>query len=125
MVAGNWIPELVTLAGGDPLFAKAGDHSDFLDWEQLIAANPDLLILMPCGYQIPQSLADIDAVTDHAHWTAMQTVQAGHVYVADGHHLFNRPGPRLVESAETIAGIIADWRGEPATPSNHWIRYGG
>ena len=125
MIAGNWVPELVTLAGGEMLFAEPGDHSDFLDWDQLVAADPDLLILMPCGYQIPQSLADIEAVSGHPRWTAMRAVQSGHVYVADGHHFFNRPGPRLVESAEIIAEIIEDWRGCGQSPSPHWLRYSG
>ncbi|MEM8696321.1 MAG: cobalamin-binding protein [Pseudomonadota bacterium] len=121
MVAGNWIPELVSIAGGDPLFAKPGEHSAFLDWNDLVAADPDLLILMPCGYQIAQSLADIDAVAGDPRWTSMRAVQAGHVYIADGHHFFNRPGPRLVESAEIVAEIIDDWRGAPGAPSDRWI----
>lgn len=125
MVAGNWIPELISTAGGTPLFAKPGEHSDFLDWNDLVAADPDLLILMPCGYQIPQSLADIDAVSGDPRWTDIRAVQQGHVYIADGHHFFNRPGPRLVDSAEIVAEIIADWRGNRCAPSSHWMRYSG
>lgn len=125
MVAGNWIPELISVAGGQPLFAKPGEHSDFLDWDALIDADPDLLILMPCGYQIPQSLADIEAVAGDPRWTSMRAVQAGHVYIADGHHFFNRPGPRLVESAGIVAEIIEDWRGTSHNPSRRWIRYSG
>lgn len=125
MMAGNWIPELVAIAGGEPLFAKPGEHSAFLDWDALVAADPDLLILMPCGYQIPQSLADIEAVSGDPRWTTMRAVKAGHVYIADGHHFFNRPGPRLVESAQIVAEIIADWRGEDTDRSPHWMRYSG
>lgn len=125
MVAGNWIPELISAAGGKPLLAKPGEHSRFLDWDDLVAADPDLLILMPCGYQIPQSLADIEAVAGEPRWTQMRAVQAGHVYIADGHHFFNRPGPRLVESAEIVAEIIASWRGKPFPERPHWMRYSG
>lgn len=125
MVAGNWIPELISVAGGKPLFAKPGEHSAFLDWDDLVAADPDLLILMPCGYQIPQSLADIEAVAGDPRWTGMRAVQAAHVYIADGHHFFNRPGPRLAESAEIVAEIIASWRGKPFPARPHWMRYSG
>lgn len=125
MVAGNWIPELISVSGGEPLFAKPGEHSDFLDWDALVDADPDLLILMPCGYQIPQSLADIEAVAGDPRWTSMRAVQTGHVYIADGHHFFNRPGPRLVESAQIVAEIIEDWRGTLHYPSRRWIRYSG
>jgi iron complex transport system substrate-binding protein len=121
MVAGNWIPELISIAGGDPLFAKPGEHSAFLDWDELVAADPDLLILMPCGYRIPQSLADIEAVAGDPRWTAMRAVETGHVYIADGHHFFNRPGPRIVESAEIVAQIVADWRGQSSGRSEHWM----
>ncbi|RED16984.1 cobalamin-binding protein [Parasphingopyxis lamellibrachiae] len=125
MVAGNWIPELIRIADGKPLFAKPGEHSDFLDWDELVAADPDLLILMPCGYQIPQSLADIEAVAGDPRWERMRAVRESQVYIADGHHFFNRPGPRLVESAEIVAEIIAAWRGEAETGSQHWMRYSG
>jgi iron complex transport system substrate-binding protein len=125
MVTGNWIPELVSIAGGDPLFVQPGEHSAFLDWNTLVEADPDLLILMPCGYQIPQSLADIEAVSSDPRWTSMRAVKAGHVYIADGHHFFNRPGPRLVESAEFIAEIIDNWRGAADRPSQGWMRYSG
>lgn len=125
MVAGNWIPELIDIADGEPLFATPGEHSDFLNWDDLVAGDPDLLVLMPCGYQIPQSLADIEAVAGVPRWSAMRAVREGHVYIADGHHFFNRPGPRLVRSAEIVAEIIAVWRGEAETGSPHWIRYSG
>lgn len=125
MVASNWIPELIGIAGGEALFARPGEHSDFLDWDDLVAGDPDLLILMPCGYQIPQSLADIGAVAGDPRWERIRAVRAGHVYIADGHHFFNRPGPRLVESAEIVAQIIGDWRGEDQAPSPHWMRYSG
>ena len=125
MVAGNWIPELIMAAGGEPLFTKPGKHSDFLDWEDLVTADPDLLILMPCGYRIPQSLADIEAVSGDPRWTTLRAVETGQVYIADGHHFFNRPGPRLVESAEIIAEIINVWRGGANPESDHWIRYSG
>ena len=125
MAAGNWVPELISIAGGESLFATPGEHSDFLAWDDLAAADPDILILMPCGYQFPQSLADIEAVEGAPHWANLRAVKAGHVYIADGHHFFNRPGPRLVESAEIVAAIIEDWRGAGYPIPGHWMRYSG
>lgn len=122
MAAGNWVPELVELAGGRPLFVNAGQHSPWLDWADLFAADPDYIIAMPCGYQLPQTLADIHPLVNREGWTSLSAVRGGRVFAADGHHFFNRPGPRLVESAEIIAGII----GTMATPriieGREWVR---
>ncbi len=106
MAAGNWVPELIEIAGGTPLFAAAGQHSPWLDWHSLAAADPDIIVLMPCGYQIPQTLGDLPPLIGHAGWRDLSAVRQGRVYVADGHHFFNRPGPRLVESAQILADII-------------------
>ena len=108
MAAGNWVPELVTIAGGEPLFAEAGQHSPWLDWQTLVAADPDVIVLMPCGYQIPQTLADMGPLLRRIEWPGLAAVRSGRVFVADGHHFFNRPGPRLVESARIIANLLED-----------------
>lgn len=107
MGAGNWIPELVEIAGGEPLLAAAGQHSPMLDWSALIQADPDILVLMPCGYQIPQSIADIAAVSGEPRWRQLRAVAKGDIFIADGHHFFNRPGPRLVESTQILFEIFS------------------
>jgi iron complex transport system substrate-binding protein len=108
MAAGNWVPELIGLAGGRPLFAAAGQHSPWLDWDSLIEADPDFIILMPCGYRIPETLADLEPLTGREGWAGLSAVRRGRVFAADGHHFFNRPGPRLVESAAIISAILSD-----------------
>ncbi len=108
MAAGNWVPELITIAGGEPLFAKAGQHSPWLEWDALVAADPDVIVMMPCGYQIPQTLNDLAPLVSREGWRDLSAVRAGRVFVADGHHFFNRPGPRLVESARIIAEVLDD-----------------
>jgi iron complex transport system substrate-binding protein len=119
MAAGNWVPELITIAGGDPLFATAGQHSPWLEWDTLAAADPDVIVMMPCGYQIPQTLNDLAPLLGRPGWGDLSAVRNGRVFVADGHHFFNRPGPRLVESAEIIAACIdADGGNEGAG----WMR---
>ncbi len=106
MAAGNWIPELIEVAGGRGLFATAGQHSPWIDWTALREADPEVIVLMPCGFQMPQTMAELGSLTGRADWGELAAVRAGRVYVADGHHFFNRPGPRLVESAEILAECI-------------------
>ncbi len=119
MAAGNWVPELIEAAGGTPLFAAAGQHSPWLEWDALVAADPDVIVLMPCGYQIPQTLGDLAPLTGRAGWQDLAAVRHGRVFAADGHHYFNRPGPRLVESARILADAIADAPGERG---DGWLR---
>ncbi|MEP9400942.1 cobalamin-binding protein [Sphingomonas sp. VNH70] len=106
MVAGNWVPELIEAAGGTSLFAEAGQHSPWAEWDALVAADPDVIVMMPCGFQIPQTLGDLSPLTDRPGWAKLKAVREDRVFVADGHHFFNRPGPRLVESAEILAEVI-------------------
>ena len=106
MAGGNWMPELIEAAGGESLFATPGQHSPWLDWRALAAADPDVILLLPCGFTIAQSLADMPLLTARPEWAGLRAVREGRVFVIDGHHYFNRPGPRLVESAEMIAEIL-------------------
>ncbi|OBX18232.1 cobalamin-binding protein [Erythrobacter sp. QSSC1-22B] len=119
MAAGNWVPDLIELAGGEPLFATAGQHSPWLAWDALLAADPDVIVMMPCGYQIPQTLADLAPLVDRPGWADLSAVRAGRVFVADGHHFFNRPGPRLVESAEIIAACLDGL--PPSADEHRWL----
>ena len=121
MAAGNWAPELVQAAGGEPLFASAGQHSPWLAWEDLAAANPDVIVLMPCGYRLAQTMADLPALSQRPEWRDLAAVRKGRVYAADGHHYFNRPGPRLVESAEILAAVFDHASGGPSQPDDRWI----
>ncbi|NKB65620.1 MAG: ABC transporter substrate-binding protein [Candidatus Latescibacteria bacterium] len=106
MAAGNWIPELVEIAGGDNLFGQAGQHSPWLDWEDLQRADADIIALMPCGFSLPRVRAELAALTDHPAWQKLPAVQNGQVYLTDGNQYFNRPGPRLVESVEILAELF-------------------
>lgn len=106
MVAGNWVPELITAAGAEPLLAAPGVHSHWIEAAAVIAADPDIIALMPCGYQLAQTLPEARALLAQAPWAELRAVREGRVFAVDGHHLFNRPGPRLVESAEVLACLI-------------------
>ena len=106
MSAGNWIPELVEMAGGTNLFGQAGVHSPWLQWHELQAAEPDMLVILPCGYAIAKARQELAALELRPEWLALRAVQNNQVYVTDGNQYFNRPGPRLTESLEILAEII-------------------
>lgn len=106
MAAGNWIPEMVQLAGGSNLFGSSGQHSPWLKWEELIAANPDIIVVMPCGFDLDRTRQEALQLTQHLQWPSLKAVQSGRVYVTDGNQYFNRPGPRLVDSLEILAEIF-------------------
>ncbi len=106
MAAGNWVPELVVLAGGVNLFGEAGKHSPWMTWEALRHADPDVIVVMPCGFDIPRTLEELPALTRNPEWCSLHAVKQGRVYVTDGNQYFNRPGPRLVESLEILAELF-------------------
>ncbi len=106
MGAGNWTPELVAYAGGTNLFGESGQHSPWLSWEELQAADPDVLVLSPCGFTIERTLVDVALLQQQPAWHSLRAVQRGHVYAIDGNQYLNRSGPRLVESAELLAHVF-------------------
>ncbi len=105
MAAGNWMPELVEMAGGKNLFGIAGEHSPWLKFDELAAADPDLMLISPCGFNMTRAAQDLPALTGNPRWPALKAVRDGRVYLADGNQYFNRPGPRIVESLEILAEI--------------------
>ncbi len=106
MAAGNWIPELVDIAGGEYGLVEAGTHTPTVTWEALVAYQPEVVVIAPCGFKIPQSQADLPQLRAHPDWQALPAVQQNRVYVADGNAYYNRPGPRIVESAEILAEML-------------------
>src|SRR5438477_1414392 len=106
MASGNWMPELIEIAGGRSLFAKAGEHSPWLDWANLMDADPEVILLLPCGFKIPQTIADLGLLTQNPTWPKLRAARRGQVFLIDGHHFFIRPGALSVESAETMADVL-------------------
>ena len=106
MTAGNWVPELVALAGGIDTLGADGSHSPRITVEAVAEADPDAIVLMPCGYDLSRTVADGRALFADPAWGGLRAAQAGAVYATDGNAYFNRPGPRLVESLEILAEII-------------------
>ncbi|AKG23654.1 cobalamin-binding protein [Calothrix sp. 336/3] len=106
MAAANWIPELVTQAGGQPLFTMTGQPSPNLSWETLVASNPDVVIFMPCGFDLQRTRQETELITHLPEWKNLHATQTGRVYITDGNAYFNRPGPRLADSIEILAEIL-------------------
>jgi len=106
MGAGHWTPELVELAGGTPLLGDAGSNSRTLRWEEIAAADPDAVIVAPCGFDLPTTERACAALRDNTVWRGLRAVRAGRAYAVDGNAFVNRPGPRLVDSAEIFAAAL-------------------
>jgi iron complex transport system substrate-binding protein len=117
MAGGNWTPELVEYAGGVNLFGEVGAHSPWLAWEDLLAADPDVIILTPCGFALARTLEDVPLLEARPGWSSLRAVQSGRVFAVDGNQYFNRSGPRLVDSAEILATLL--WGRDMAENINH------
>ncbi len=122
MAAGNWVPELVELGGGTYDWVPAGEHSRTMTWEDLAAYEPDVVIVMPCGFQLEQTRRDLSRLTAHPAWRDLPAVRNRRVYSVDGNAYLNRPGPRIVESAELLAGLIQPGFFASRIPENSWER---
>jgi iron complex transport system substrate-binding protein len=106
MVAGHWIPGMVDLAGGRYGLAERGARSRPREWETIRSYDPEVLVLSPCGFDVQQTTENLGNVTGRKGWDDLTAVQRGEVYVVDGHHYVNRPGPRLIETLEFLAWIL-------------------
>jgi iron complex transport system substrate-binding protein len=106
MAAGNWVPELVERAGGLNLFGEAGQHAPWLNWEAVREHDPEIMVLMPCGFDIARTNQEMKTLTGKPDWSKLRAVRGGSVFITDGNQYFNRPGPRLVESLEILAELI-------------------
>lgn len=104
--AGHWVPEQIAAAGGEPLLAEPGEHTEPLTWEAVREARPDAVLVLPCGFPPERTLTEEE----------LPAVQAGEVWVLDGPAYFNRPGPRVVRGAEVLAHVLHGVRaGDPVT----------
>jgi len=106
MAAGNWMPELVAIAGGINLFGQAGAHSPYFEWSELVRQDPDLIIAMPCGFDLERTRREMSVLTSRPEFHRLRCVRNGRFWIADGNAYFNRPGPRLIEALEMLAEAI-------------------
>ncbi len=106
MHAENWVPELVEIAGGRVMLGEAGRHSGYFEFDRMVEADPDVIAVMPCGFDIPRTAADMSPLVAQPGWSELSAVRNDRVFLTDGNQYFNRPGPRVVESAEILAELL-------------------
>jgi iron complex transport system substrate-binding protein len=105
-VAGHWVPEMVALAGGFDVLGRKGEPSHKVTWRSVVDANPDVILLMPCGFDVRRTVKESTPLRSLHGWNDLPAVKAGNVYALNGNAYFSRPGPRLVHGLEILAGII-------------------
>jgi iron complex transport system substrate-binding protein len=123
MVSGNWIPELVSVAGGKPVLAENGRHSPYVKWEDIQQQEPDVVIVMPCGFSIERTMKEMNVLLQLPGFAELKAVKNDRLYIADGNQYFNRPGPRIVDSIEILAEIIHPKQFIFGYEGNGWIKF--
>ncbi len=104
--SGHWNPELIRLAGGREMPGTEGQPSRTLTWEEVIAGEPEVIVIACCGFNIERTLADVPLLQSIPSWDDIPAVRHGEVFVTDGSQYFSRPGPRLVDSLEILAHVL-------------------
>lgn len=104
--AGHWVPEMVDTAGGEEVFADVGERSGRLTWEEVLEADPETLVLMPCGFDTERALQEASVLTEIPGWSESSAVKNDRVWVVDANSYFSRPAPRLVRGVEILGQIL-------------------
>jgi len=107
MAAGNWIPEMVKISGGEDVFGKSGKDSHWITFDEIKNYDPEVIIFLPCGYNIEKTKEEVEnLLIKETKWSNLKAFKDKDLFIVDGNQFFNRPGPRLVESLEIFAEII-------------------
>jgi len=115
--AGHWVPEMVALAGGIDVLGRVGIPSVSLEWDHILSTQPDLIFIMPCGYDAARAAAEFAATMFPEGWANLPAVKLGRVFTSDANAYFSRPGPRLASGVAILAAAFHP--GIPVTiPSN-------
>ena len=125
MLAANWTPEIVAIAGGDSGDSvKHGQHSAYADWKGIAEFDPRVVVIMPCGFDLERTITEAQVLPSVAGWSELSAVREGRVFAVDGNAYFNRSGPRLVDSLEILAHLFhPDLFAPPvAEPGRVWRR---
>lgn len=120
MTAGHWLPELVALAGGRALFGEPGRPSAWTGWDEIRAADPDVLVVLPCGFDLARTRAELAPLRAQAGFAELRAVREGRAFLVDGSQYMNRPGPRLVDSLEILCELLHPEAFPPAHRGRAW-----
>jgi iron complex transport system substrate-binding protein len=116
-VAGHWVPEMVALAGGRDVLGRAGEPSFKVEWQNVVDARPDVLLLMPCGFDTRRAVKESEPLRALPGWDELPAVKRENVYAFNGSAYFSRPGPRLVNGLEILSRILHRPAEDSALPS--------
>jgi iron complex transport system substrate-binding protein len=104
--SGHWVPEMVEIAGGTDALGLAGKDSRKISWDSVIAFDPEVIILMPCGFELQRAVDDIPLLSKNEGWRSITAVRRGAVFATNGSAYYSRPGPRLVDGLELLGRMI-------------------
>lgn len=121
---GNWGPELVEVAGGENLLGQAGAHSTTTTLEAVVAADPDVLLVAPCGFDLARAEAEMVGLMARPELTQLRAVRSGRAYVCDGNLYFNRSSPSLFQTPRILAELLHPGVAEPTYEGRAWRRWG-
>jgi iron complex transport system substrate-binding protein len=105
-LAGHWVPEMIEIAGAEDVLGRRGEPSEKVEWQSIRESTPEIIVLMPCGFDVPRTLREAGVLERLEGWHDLPAVKAGKVFAVNGHAFFSRPGPRLVDGLEILAHII-------------------
>ncbi len=117
--SGHWVPEMVEIAGGSDALGAAGRDSRKISWELVVAYDPEVIVLMPCGFETQRALEDLPLLAKNEGWPSLAAVRSGAVFATNGSAYYSRPGPRLVEGLELMAKMIHPEEFGSDLPSEH------
>ena len=120
MVGGHWVPEMVRLAGGLDVLGDEEAPSRYVSWDEVVDAQPQVMIVMPCGYDLAKTLELVPEVATRPGFDELEAVRTGRVVAVDGSAYFSRPGPRIVQGLEILAAAV---RAEPGDPAPEGAAY--
>ncbi|MEO5955920.1 MAG: cobalamin-binding protein [Nitrospiraceae bacterium] len=105
-IAGHWVPEMVQLAGGQDVLAQPGTPSRVVTWDDIVAASPDVLIVMPCGFSVERTHTELSQLMQQPGQWHIPSKLREHTFLVDASSYFSRPGPRLIDGIELLAAIL-------------------
>jgi len=118
--AGHWVPDMVKIAGGSDLLAARGEYSARITHEAVMRANPDVIVIMPCGYDAQKAKEEYRRMVFPVGWEDIRAVRNRRVYAVDASAYFSRPGPRLIDGIEILYALFHQRFSEPLPPGS-WI----